>query len=150
MRVRLTQSGFKTYTGQMGVVFFENGLSTDDVSTKDAVRMAAVMNCEWEDGSSLSPSQLILDSKHNAAPVARNPVSVVAQAAPADVKVEVVAEAAPVDVKALYTQAELEAIADSKGIAGLREVAAKHDIKGRSVNDIIADLVKAGFAKPSE
>lgn len=69
MRVKLTQPGWETYTGQMGVIFFEGGMSNDHVSTRDAVRLAACVNCEWEDGSNLSPTHELLMVQNNAAPV---------------------------------------------------------------------------------
>ena len=35
-RIRLTQEGFENYTGQMGILFFENGMTIDPVPFKDA------------------------------------------------------------------------------------------------------------------
>ena len=42
---------------------------------------------------------------------------------------------------ALYTREYLEGIADSEGIAGLRVIATKHDIKAKSIADIINALL---------
>ncbi|MDV5203722.1 hypothetical protein [Acinetobacter baumannii] len=36
MKLKLTGAGSENYTGQMGVVFFENGLSKYDVMLNDA------------------------------------------------------------------------------------------------------------------
>lgn len=42
---------------------------------------------------------------------------------------------------AIYTREYLEAIADSKGMTGLREIADGHGVKSRSISDIIAALL---------
>ncbi|MET2951334.1 immunoglobulin domain-containing protein [Vibrio owensii] len=44
--------------------------------------------------------------------------------------------------QALYTREELEQVADSQGIAGLREIADRHDIRGRSIQELINELLE--------
>ncbi|CDT52690.1 conserved hypothetical protein [Vibrio coralliirubri] len=46
------------------------------------------------------------------------------------------------EVQGLYTQEELEAIADKQGISGLREIAEKHDVKARSIKELIVELLE--------
>lgn len=43
--------------------------------------------------------------------------------------------------KALFEREELEKIADELGISGLRELASKHGIKGRSIQEIIDEML---------
>lgn len=162
MKVKLTQAGWETYTGQMGVVFFENGLSTKDVLPREAHRIAAAMQAEWEDGSTLSPSELILEHANTPAPVM--PLNVLSE--PEEPKAveqpsedEAVAELAakgllppefalePAPERPIYTEAELAAVIDEKGIAGLREIATPLNIKGRSVNEILNELKLNGYVK---
>ncbi|MGQ1580351.1 hypothetical protein ACT42A_18710 (plasmid) [Acinetobacter baumannii] len=50
MKLKLTGAGFENYTGQMGVVFFENGLSKYDVMPNDAIRIASTIGAVWENG----------------------------------------------------------------------------------------------------
>lgn len=135
MKLRLTQPGFETYTAQMGVTFFENGLSTTDVSVMDATRMAAVMGCEWEDGTPANVGQIYLDNMHTEAPVF---------AAPGAPDKLVVADVSVVSVG--YSEADLAAIADAKGIAGLRDIADTLGIKGNSIGGLIAAILKAQVA----
>lgn len=41
-----------------------------------------------------------------------------------------------------YERSFLEQVADQKGIAGLREIAAEHEIKGKSIGELIDQLAK--------
>lgn len=155
MKIKLTQPGFETYSGQMGVLFFENGLTTADVKSNDAWRLAAQFLCEWEDGSSVSVAQSILDHANTStndllpeltadqalAQEAQafsqvygdsNPTLVIADTA--------VAPDAFVEGK-IYTEEELGAVADENGIAGMRAIADTMGIKGNSIAGLIADIL---------
>lgn len=154
MKVRLTQAGFENYNGQMGVIFFENGISIDDVSRMDAVRLAACMSAEWEDGSNLSPTQSLLDNKNNAVPMLQSFAEENKEVMGAETEVvadpestEVEAKPTePVDASVRYTQAQLEEIADAQGIAGLRAICDPLGIKGRAISELIQELIGAGYA----
>lgn len=140
MKLRLTAPGFEKYTGQMGVLFFEDGLSTGDVLHRDAVRLANVIGAEWEDGTQANTGQLYLDNMETSAPVEVSRMVV-------DAPVE---EAAPVEdapAANLYTEADLAAIADKSGIAGLRDIAEPLGIKGNSIGGLIAAILKAAAPK---
>lgn len=157
MKVKLIEQGWETYTGQMGVTFFVDGLSTADVSTRDARRIAAAMRAEWEDGSTLSPSELILENADTPAPVM--PVNVLSDPVIAEElwapepDPSVSDEPAPMDSpdpdnqRPQYTEVELAELIDSGGIAALRDIADPLGIKGRSVNDILDDLRAGGYVK---
>lgn len=134
MKLRLTQDGFEKYTGQMGVTFFEDGVSTTDVSTMDATRMAAVMQCEWEDGKTASVTQRLLDEANTAAPVFETTV------APEDTQ----ADEQPADdaePKKQWTPEELEAVADDHGIVGLRAIGEEIGVKNVSIKGLIEDIL---------
>ncbi len=131
MKLRLTQKGFDNYTGQMGVVFFENSLSTTDVSVLDATRMSAVMSFEWEDGSAANIAQHLLDRAGMTAPVSSPSVSAVET------------NSEPTEKPKSYTEADLAAIADAKGIAGLREISEPLGVKGNSIRGLIDSIVQA-------
>lgn len=140
MKLRLMQKGFETYNGQMGVIFFENGLSTADVKVIDAVRMAAVMLCEWEDGSSPSVAQSILDNANTPAPMPRQEQP---EPTPAPAP-----DAQPVGVTVSYTEDQLAAIADKEGIKGLRVIAEPLGIKSNSISELIVAILKVAPAAP--
>lgn len=148
MKLRLTQAGFETYTGQMGVVFFKDGLSETDVLPIDAIRIAAAVGAEWEDGSAANVGEMYLNSMHNPAHVGNDintlsmPVEGAEQAAPAQETTEGKTDETPAQASH-FTREELEAIADEKGIAGLREVAEPLKVKGTSIVALMDAIIKA-------
>lgn len=156
MKIRLTQPGWENYTGQMGIVLFENGVSVEDVPRVQAMRISASMFCESEDGESLSITQDIITANHNEAPVMPDNLGVdtsVEPEVPAPAEnpvVPPVSETEQVDGPKVYTVAALEAIADEHGIAGLRVIADPLGIKSRSVQGLLDELIAAGVAKRPE
>lgn len=133
MKLRLTAPGFETYTGQMGAVFFEDGLSTDNVLTIDALRIAGTIGAEWEDGSPANISQIYLNAMNTPAPVA-------SEQDVSDVLVSNLAEAPKVQT---YTEDQLAGIADKEGISGLRAIADPMGVKGQSIRVLIDGILKA-------
>lgn len=129
MKLRITEPGFKGYTGQMGIVYFENGVSTSDVSTMDATRMSAVMGFEWEDGTAASVAQHILDRANDEA-----------QTVPVNVS-SAVTETKENPAFKKYSVEELADIADTSGISGLREIAEPLGVKGKSIRDLIDGIL---------
>jgi hypothetical protein len=146
MKLRMTQPGYETFTGQMGTVFFEDGLSTANVKPSDAVRMAAQFLCQWEDGSTASVAQSILDHAHTT--TNNLPVEINADQALATQRVEAAelaghtpqpdGTAAPAH---RYTEDELSAIADERGIKGLRAIAEPLGVKGNSISEMIRAIL---------
>lgn len=140
MKIRLTQPGFETYSSQMGVVFFENGLSTTDVKPIDAVRIAAQFLCEWEDGTTASVAQSILDHAHattHSIPMEMNADQALAKQEGTQ-NAEVQVASAPLKI---YTELELEEIADKSGIKGLREIGTVLGVKGNAIGELIKSIV---------
>lgn len=136
MKLRLTQAGFENFTGQMGVVWFENGLSTTDVSPIDGIRISAAIGADWEDGSAANVGDMYLNS-----------MDVPAFVGMADKPSEpVAAPVAPTEVSnaphTAYTEAQLAQIADEKGIGGLREIADPLGVKATSIVGLIAAILK--------
>ena len=140
MKLRLTQAGFESYTGQMGVVMFKDGLSESDVLPIDAIRIAAAIGAEWEDGSAANVGDMYLNNMHTPAYVgmAEKPVEeVVVEAKTEETKTETPKPAAT------FTQEQLAQIADEKGITGLREVAEPLGVKGTSIVGLMEAIMKA-------
>jgi hypothetical protein len=154
VKLRLVQKGFEGYNGQMGVIFFENGLSTNDVRPLDAIRMSAVMQCEWENGQSASIAQSLLDNANTPAPMftsdgqgtdADNERAAVEKVELARAVTQGIAsQATGADHPATsgYSKDQLAAIADAEGIAGLRKVADPLGVKGNSINGLIDAILK--------
>jgi len=130
MKLRLTGSGFENFTGQMGAHEFLNGVSTTDVTERDAIRLSGVFHTEWVDPSvgvqHPSLAQRLLD---NGSVEATNNLQLGAQG-----------EAAPevvVEPKKVWTEADLAAVADRDGIKGLREIADPLGLKSNSILELI-------------
>ncbi|MCY1357089.1 hypothetical protein D9M69_435660 [compost metagenome] len=163
LKLRLTQAGMQSFTGQIGSLVFEDGLSLTDVPAREAVRMSAVMGAMWEDGTSPSPAHALLATVSQAAPVvaplsrgedvpevpalAERPEPVL------EPKATPVLEVAPELLRAMLpvaTYEELVQIADEKGIAGLRAIAEPLGIKGRKVVELIDALAARFELKPAQ
>lgn len=139
MKLRLIQGGFETYTGQMGVVWFENGLSTTEVLPIDAVRIAATIGAEWEDGTAANVGAMYLNNMHTPAFVGMGEPSIEEPAATEASSVEALGTPGGT----LYTAEELAKIADEKGINGLREIAEPLGVKATSIVTLMELILKA-------
>lgn len=134
--IRILQSGFTSFSGQMGDVEFENGVSKENVAKSEARRLASFMRVEEVDtGRNPSHTQDLVESK--AKPASEAPKSKpleqpVAEPKPKIVEVEKVFD---------YSIKDLETIADEKGIEGLREFASSYDVRGGSIKQIIDSLM---------
>lgn len=143
MKLRLTQPGYETFTAQMGVTFFENGISTTDVKPQDAVRIAAQFLCEWEDGTTASVAQSILDHARATTfsiPAAQNADQAFAQQA-SDAGT-LTAKNAERGTEKTYTADDLALIADEQGIKGLRIIAEPLGIKGNSIAELVKSILE--------
>ena len=137
MKLRLIGAGFESYTGQMGVINFENGVSVSEVSPLDAVRVAGIIGAEWEDGTPANVAQSYIDNMNTPAPVfVSEPVNEAVSKASVEAPVAATGT--------VYTEAELAKIADSEGIAGLRAIAEPLNIKSNSIRGLIDAIVKSG------
>jgi hypothetical protein len=175
VKLRLTAPIWKTFTGALGVIVFENGLSTTDVLETDATQVASLVGAEWEDGETANVAQRLLDTAHAEAPVEKAPSHGGETANPVtepepdsepdsepalDLELKPRPEPVPNESlpneslpnellpnESLWTEEELAKIADAKGIAGLREIATPLGIRGTSIRALIESLLKASAAK---
>lgn len=135
MKLRLTQAGFEKYTGQMGVVMFENGLSVGDVLPIDAIRISAAIGADWEDGSAANVGDMYLNNMDAPAFVGRPDVERATEVTPEAVKTSAPSGTA-------YSKDDLAKIADAEGIAGLRAIADPLGVKGTSIVGLIEAILK--------
>lgn len=148
MKLRITQRGFETYTGQMGMILFKDGLSVYDVAERDALRLSALFGCEWETGSAVTITKVEVEPS---APVGRETFLAPTDGMPARVgghdgetkyvDVDFTGEDIPVRVTRRYSRVELEEIADTHGMSGLREIAGPMGIRSTSIVDIIEKIL---------
>jgi hypothetical protein len=170
-KIRLVEKGFEKYTGPIAEHTFTDGVSDDVLSGADALRIGSAMRVEnFETGAATGIAQHLLDTKGASAVVKTTRDAFqegrsdryikesgeTVKAAKPEVEeekdlddagslvdgVEVPGEVkAPVTSKYSFTMEELEAIADEKGIIGLREFASKFGVQGSAVVQIIKDLM---------
>lgn len=110
----------------------------------DGARLATILSCEWEDGTNPSVEQSYEDRKgEGAAVVPELPRGTDETATQPEPPLNPEPEA----TTKIYTKAELEVIADSSGIKGLREIADAHGVTANSIVGLIDKLIEGGYAK---
>jgi hypothetical protein len=156
MKLRLTQSGYEQFNGALGHIEFEDGVSKNDVSQADAMRIACAITVEWEDGNNPSPSHALIQGQNEGAPVVdelpRDQSTDVEPegSVPADDGLDFVDpdDELPAESGKSFSEEALEKIADEGGIKKLREITAPFGIKSNSVADLIRQMVEGGHATP--
>ncbi|HGL3854468.1 TPA: hypothetical protein ACKE3U_003797 [Klebsiella aerogenes] len=133
-KVKLLESTFKGYTGLLCGVQFENGVSVQELPFVDQQRICGSMRAETIDGRNVSASGAYSErydiaasdvKEHVAEPVTRMERGTVEPGVQ------------------IYTREELEAIADSEGIAGLRLIGGKIGVKAKGIVEMIDGILKA-------
>lgn len=130
MKIRMIQAGWEGYTGNFGGVEFADGVSVVDVLSRDASRLANIVQIERLDGTNPSASQVALDSKCT--------------------PMQVQGEAAAPAPRAAYARAELEEIAGKGGIKALRAVGDPLGVKANGIADLIELILAAQAPAPVE
>lgn len=155
MRVKITQPGWLTYTGDLGTVQFENGVSMAPMPHREAMALGAYISVVEidENGEELGPVSPGLDQVRvmTVEAVVEAPIvrlsDVLAQQKLLDEEERARLEAegevlnAPEPARHIYNQDELEDIAAEKGIVGLREIGDPLGVKGTSIRGLIADIL---------
>lgn len=139
MKLQL-QGGFETYTGQMGVVDFVDGLSTGDVLPIDAIRIGAAIGAVWEDGQPANIGAMYLNNMDAPAHVGMDEKTrhlEDAVVAPKEQSSEL--EESPTQDES-YTEEELAQVADKQGISGLRKIAESFAIEGSSIVGLMKSI----------
>lgn len=146
-RLKITSKGWETYTGYLGMVEFQDGVSVRPVDRVLSDRIASAVSMVFVDESgveldpagpahrivggatvSVDPSQMDLASDEE---LAEEAARIAAELPPP-----------PPDVK-IHSLEELEEIAGKKGINALREVAKPWGVRDRSIPGLIAEILKA-------
>lgn len=151
-RVRLLKDAWNQFTGEFAGVRFKDGVSLDLVTEVTADRIAALMICEDENGVLLGKAYR--EQRHRVAEVQQNAVrrtlaDVMAEQPELDPAAQDVAAVVDANAQAalqampMRSYDELMNVADTKGIAGLREIGDALGVKGRAIPDLIASIMRA-------
>lgn len=148
MQIRLTDPGFAGYNGYFGNIMFTDGVS-EHISSVEAERLGCIVACETLDGENPSATQRMVDVRNKDLDELRGTAHEVsnlfAQAAEQSGD-QVTEQVQSVNSSAAkpgfdFTREDLEALADAEGIAGLRNIGSQHGVKGRSIAEIIEELL---------
>lgn len=136
-RLRIAERGWNNYTGHFGGVEFKDSLSVHPVDPVTATRLGSLIKLVKVDTDEQAGQSADLQRQ-------------------SDVRAEIVAElprvdgakvTAPAQVeqedKPKYTREDLEKIADSEGIAGLRKIAEPMGVRGRGIVELIDEILEA-------
>jgi hypothetical protein len=148
--LKLTSKGFHNYNGQLNILTFKDGISTEPVPPRIADRIAAsvaCVACDAEGNTSDTPVSIGIQHRLIAESASRAAVSRgLARQTDADRVMEEKVDLskalkAPSDV--LYTKPQLEEIADKGGITALREIGKQWSVKGRAIPEVIEKILVA-------
>lgn len=140
MKIKLVSPGWETFSGAFGNVQFLDGVSVDDVTKREADRLAALTRVVTLDGEAVGLQERLIHNSAARAPVLE-PLEVQTVAEKEAEKVEdAKVEAAPA---VSYSQEDLEKVADAKGIVGLRAIAEPLGVRGRSIVELIKEILVA-------
>lgn len=148
--LKIVSKGFETYNGPLNIITFKNGISTEPVQPQVAARISACMTvvvCDAEGNE--GEARQFVGVQHSLIndTLMRAPISAeLKRQTEADRIMEAKLDAArtlEAPTEALYTQEELETLADKSGIKGLREVGDAWSVSARSIPDLIAKILAA-------
>lgn len=143
--LKITQAGFENYTGDLSVYHFTEGLSDEKIGRNERDRIAAAMTCvEVDDDNIETPAgsthRMVSDRAAYFEPVPPAQRMTEAEKMAEDkafVMKALGANAAPI----IYTEEELNAVADTGGISGLRAIAEPLNVKDRNLNVLVQKIL---------
>lgn len=135
MKIKITEPGFENLTGDFGGIQFEGGVSVPDLSESDVYRLGSAIRVEVVGGGAVTAADKFTKSQDTRAPVQKK-----VEKAPEPEQTEEQPEAED-EPKDRYTEEQLAAIADEKGIAGLREIAQEFGVRGNSIKGLIKSIL---------
>jgi hypothetical protein len=136
-KVRLLEAAFKSYTGFLCGVHFEDGVSITELPFVDQQRICASMRAETIEGKNVSPSG-IYSTRHTI-----NAGDIKETAAPEVINLAREEDSCNSRQLQRFSREELEAIADNEGIVGLRLVGNSLGVKSKGIVEMIDNILKA-------
>jgi len=156
MKIKILGVGYAGFTGLFGQVEFKDAISVDHVSKMEANRLGSILQIVEvdEEGNEVKPvgiGQHDIDCRKQRAEIAQ-PLEIAKVEPVNDEKIKAKVEeqsieepnqnVAKIEVKK-YTEAELEVIADEKGIVALREIGDPLNAKSNSISGLIPKILAA-------
>lgn len=135
--IKIDVPGWEHFNGLLGMVPFENGISTRHVTPQEAARI----------GSTLRVVEVGTDEQVGASVNMATARNISAEVTPL-LQRATEEEVAVIEPK--YTKDELEEIASEGGIKAVREIAKEFDVKGIEINKIIDEIMKVQLGTKEE
>lgn len=127
--VRIDKAGWETFSGQLGLVPFKDGVSTRPLTDIEMRQIgASIRIVRLESNEQVGPAVAMVDARSVSAEV-KTPLPTVAETEP--------------EVALEYDRDTLEKLADEGGIKAVREIAAKFGVKGVGIDKMIEDILEA-------
>ena len=134
MRFKISEPALMGFTGDFGEIEFVDGISTDNLSSRQIDRLAAIVRGFGVDSGGeekqVGVAHRIVANRDDLAPVA----TILSAETNAT-------ELAPATKQ--YTHASLSEVADSGGISALRKIATDFNVKGKSIPELISLILAA-------
>ncbi|AGC36048.1 hypothetical protein B7L88_gp004 [Rhizobium phage RHEph10] len=148
--LKIVSKGWQGYTGQLNIISFKNGVSTEPVPPRIADRIAAsvqVVECDAKGKAAKVPVRVGVQHRLITETAARAAIATSLETqTDADKSMEAKLDAArslTAPVETLFTRPELEKIADDSGMKGLRDIGDKWTVKGRGIPELIEKILVA-------
>jgi hypothetical protein len=169
---RLTAPGWENFTGNFGFgAAFKDGVSVQPLTQRQIMRIgSSTVLVNDETGEQVGPSVIHWNAQPLPAPIApvlktQAEVEVdqeaerkrlaAEEAARKEADAKALAEAqeklkSAIEEQVVYTRQELEAIGSNDGIQGLRDIANPLGVKGRSISELVTEILAAQAKLASE
>ena len=147
-KVKITAKGWEGFNGNFCSHDFVGGVSVDALPRLIIDRVAAIIQCELIDDTGADAGQAgatarLVSLTDVTVPIL-DPLRVMTEAEAEAERQQAIATAlsAPSNVT-IYTKDQLEVIASKEGINGLRAIGDKWGVKGRSINQVAFEILRA-------
>ena len=135
-KVRINVPGWEKFDGLLGMVPFENGVSTRELTKDEIMRI----------GANIAIVKVDSDEQVGAAVTMANSRNVSAEVKAAS---PTLAEEQP-KVELKYDRDKLLEIASEGGIKAIREIAKEFDVRGVEISKMIDDIIQAQMPKEAK
>lgn len=156
MKIRITQAGWENYSGPLSLTLFQDGVSVDEVTKREADFISTNVSIEEVDheGNSRGPhsiTQELLMSKYITVEVSEpmergQDDTETAQEAETEENATEPQEPVETAPTVFYSREDLEKIADEKGIKGLREISNPLGVKSTIIHELMDLILEAQAA----
>lgn len=144
MKIKIVESGWENFTGNLGITAFEGGVTVNDITSAEFYSISGnIRVVDAETGE--AASGLDCDAQVQNMPFISTRLQtleeILAEQAASGYVAPVVVAPQDQAIAQRFTLEELEALADKNGIAGLREIGDTIGVKGTSIAGLIESIL---------